>query len=202
MENKTIIIKDYQFTVLPQVYEPADDTFLIADNLNTPEGATLLDLGTGCGILAILAAEKATHVVATDINPYAVICAQRNVKHNHLAHKIEVRQGNLFYPLHPNETFDQIVFNPPYIPDIPSRPIGWLDKAWNGGPSGRIWINPFLTQASRYLRKGGILLIIQSSLSGYEETIQKLKRDNYCVRILAKQKLFFETIVLIQAIKQ
>lgn len=201
MQSKTLIINNYQFTIFPQVYEPADDTFLIADNLNTPQGATLLDFGTGCGILAILAAEKATHVVATDINPYAVICAKKNVKHNHLTHKIEIRQGNLFHPLHQNETFDQILFNPPYIPDIQS-PSRWLDKAWNGGLSGRIWINPFLKQVSRYLRKGGILLLIQSSISGYEETLTKLKCDNYFVRILAKQKLFFETLVLIQAIKQ
>ena len=201
MKNKTTIINNYQFTIFPQVYEPADDTFLLADHLNTPQNATLLDLGTGCGVLAILAAEKATRVVATDINPYAVICAKKNVKHNHFSHKIEVCQGNLFHPLDPNETFDQIVFNPPYIPDIPSRP-GWLDKAWNGGPSGRIWINPFLQQVSRYLQKGGILLLIQSSLSGYEQTLNKLKRDNYCVRILAKQKLFFESLVLIQAVKQ
>jgi release factor glutamine methyltransferase len=151
--------------------------------------------------LAILAAEKATRVVATDINPHAVICAQRNVKHNHFAHKIEVRPGNLFYPLHQNETFDQILFNPPYIPDSLSRP-GWLDKAWNGGPSGRTWINPFLRQVHRYLRKGGFLLLIQSSLSGYEETLKTLKRENYCVHILAKHKLFFETLMLIQAVKQ
>lgn len=71
MQSKTIIINNYQFTILPQVFEPADDTFLVADNLNTPQGATLLELGTGCGILAILAAEKATRVIAKDINPYA-----------------------------------------------------------------------------------------------------------------------------------
>jgi release factor glutamine methyltransferase len=201
MQNKTIIINNYQLTIFPQVYEPADDTLLVADNLNIPQGATLLDLGTGCGILAILAAEKATGVIATDINPYAVICAQRNVKQHNFAHKIEVRQGNLFHPLHQNETFDQILFNPPYIPDILSHPE-WLDKAWNGGPSGRKWTNPFLKQVSRYLRKGGNLLLIQSSPSGYEETLKKLKRDNYCVRILVKHKLFFETLVLIQAIKQ
>jgi release factor glutamine methyltransferase len=201
MENKTIIINNYQFTIFPQVYEPADDTLLIADNLNTPQGVTLLDLGIGCGILAILAAEKAIHVVATDINPYAVICAQRNVKYNHFSHKIEVREGNLFHPLHPNDTFDQIVFNPLHIPDIPSR-LEWLDKAWNGGPSGRKWINPLLRQVSRYLRKGEILLLIQSSLSGCEETLKKLKHDNYFVCIIVKQKLFFETLVLIQAIKQ
>ena len=146
-------------------------------------------------------ARVATHVVATDINPYAVICAQRNVKHNHFSHKIEVHQGNLFHPLHPNDTFNQIVFNPPHIPDITSR-LEWLDKAWNGGPSGRKWINPFLQQVSRYLQKGGILLLIQSSLSGCEETLKKLKHDNSFVRILVKQKLFFETLVLIQAIKQ
>ena len=59
MKNKTTIINNYQFTIFPQVYEPADDTLLLADNLNTPQGVTLLDLGTGCGILAILAAARA-----------------------------------------------------------------------------------------------------------------------------------------------
>jgi release factor glutamine methyltransferase len=151
--------------------------------------------------LAILAAEKATRVVATDINPHAVICAQGNVNYNRFAHKIEVHQGSLFNPLHQNETFDQILFNPPYIPDSPSH-IGWIDKAWNGGPSGRMWVNPFLKQVSRYLRQGGILLLLQSSLSGYEKTLKKLKRDNFSVHILAKHQLFFETLVLIQAVKQ
>ena len=98
--------------------------------------------------------------------------------------------NNHWFTIFP-ETFDQILFNPPYIPDSLSR-LGWLDKAWNGGPSGRTWINPFLRQVSRYLRKGGILLLIQSSLSGYEETLKTLKRENYCVHILAKHKLFFE----------
>lgn len=122
MLSKTIIVNNYHFTIFPQVYEPADDTFLIADHLKTPQGANLLDFGTGCGILAILAVEKATRVVATDINPYAIICTQKNVKMNHFSHKIDVRQGNVFNPLHQNETFDQILFNPPYIPDDQSQP--------------------------------------------------------------------------------
>lgn len=70
------------------------------------------------------------------------------------------------------------------------------------GPSGRLWINPFLRQVSRYLQKGRTLLLIQSTLSGHEETLKTLKLDNYSARILATQKLFFETLVLIQVIKQ
>ena len=41
------------------VYEPAEDSFLFAENLDVEKGAQVLDVGTGCGILGILAAEKA-----------------------------------------------------------------------------------------------------------------------------------------------
>jgi release factor glutamine methyltransferase len=201
VQIKKIVYNTYHFTIYPQVYEPADDTFLLAAHLNPPKGATVLDLGTGCGILAILATENADRVIATDINPYAVMCTHFNTKSNNLSHKIEVRHGTLFNPLHRDEKFDQILFNPPYLPDV--RPqTGWLDKAWNGGLSGRIWIDPFLKQVSRYLHKAGSLLLIQSSLSGYEDTLKILQLDGFSVHILAEQKLFFETIALIQAIKQ
>ena len=69
---------DYVFDLYDEVYEPAEDTFLFAENLYVSEGERVLDLGTGCGMLGILAARKANEVVAVDLNPYAVRCAKEN----------------------------------------------------------------------------------------------------------------------------
>jgi ribosomal protein L11 methyltransferase len=77
-----------------------------------PEGACLLDLGTGSGILAIAAARLgAGRVLALDIDAVAARVADENVARNALAESVDVRQGSL--PLDPpaTETFDLIVAN-------------------------------------------------------------------------------------------
>jgi release factor glutamine methyltransferase len=75
LSAKRVYFGDYVFNVWENVYEPAEDSFLFAENFKVQEAEAVLDLGTGCGILGILAAEKASAVVAVDVNPFAVRCA-------------------------------------------------------------------------------------------------------------------------------
>lgn len=81
---KRVYFGDYVFDVWENVYEPAEDSFLFAENLNLQGAETVLDVGTGCGILGILAAEKARVVLSVDLNPYAIRCAKKNAKLNDL----------------------------------------------------------------------------------------------------------------------
>ncbi|MGK2948203.1 MAG: methyltransferase [Acidimicrobiales bacterium] len=75
-------------------------------------GARVLDLGTGCGILAAAAAQAgAAEVVATDIDERAVACARRNLADLAV---VDVRHGDLFAPV-AGERFDLVVVNPPYV---------------------------------------------------------------------------------------
>ena len=76
--SKRVHFGDFIFNVYEDVYEPAEDTFLFAENLDVKEGEQVLDVGTGCGMLGILAAKKACNVVAVDLNPYAIRCAKEN----------------------------------------------------------------------------------------------------------------------------
>ena len=69
--------KDLILHVDENVYHPAEDTYLLAENLNVEKNDIVLDVRTGCGIIALLSARKAKEVVAIDINPYAVKCAKR-----------------------------------------------------------------------------------------------------------------------------
>jgi SAM-dependent methyltransferase len=77
------------------------------------EGERALDVGTGNGIQAILLAEHADRVVATDVNARALSYAAFNAALNG-AGNIEVKQGSFFEPLE-GELFDLVVVNPPYV---------------------------------------------------------------------------------------
>jgi release factor glutamine methyltransferase len=196
--RKQILYDDLRLQIHKNVYEPAEDTFLAADNLSVKKNDTVLDVGTGCGILAILAAKKAKKIVAVDTNPHAVHCAKRNAIINKMAEKIDIREGDLFQPVKA-ERFSLIVFNAPYLPSTPAEGKSWLDKAWVGGPTGRQLIERFIAEAPRHLSKKGRILLVQSSLANIDETLEEFREVGLDARVIAQKKVYFETIVLIQA---
>ena len=200
--KKKIFFDNYAFFVLKNVYEPAEDSFLLAENLVVNQNDVVLDVGTGCGILGILAAKKAKKVVAIDVNPHAVSCAQMNAELNGVAGKMDIRLGNLFEPVEGNEKFNVIVFNAPYLPSERSEQKTWIERAWAGGLSGRELVDQFISQAPRYLMEEGKIVLVQSTLSNVDETIQKLEGEGLRAVIVAKKKVAFETIAVIQAERQ
>jgi len=74
---------------------------------------SVLDLGTGCGYQALLAARHAGRVVATDTNPRALNFTAFNAKLNELPN-VELRQGSLYEPVD-RQQFDLLVCNPPFV---------------------------------------------------------------------------------------
>jgi len=199
--RKTIFYADLSFEVFEEVYEPAEDTFLIADKLDQAivEGDAVLDIGTGCGILAVIASKKASKVVATDVNPHAVECAKRNAKANNAASKVEVRLGDLFGPVLKTEKFDVILFNAPYLPSTLNEQKSWISRAWAGGRSGRQTIDNFIANAPNYLKEKGRIFLVQSTLSNVHRTLMRFSGIGLDVKAVAEKKVAFETIVVIQA---
>jgi release factor glutamine methyltransferase len=200
--QKKAYFKDYIFMVDEHVYEPAEDTFLIAKKMAVTEDDTVLEIGTGCGILAVLAAEKAKTVVAVDINPYALECAGRNAETNGVKEKIEFRHGDLFQPIRKNERFSMILFNSPYLPSEPNEEKSWIGKAWAGGSSGRQVIDRFIAEAPQRLADGGRILLVQSSLSDVNRTLEMFKEQKLHAIVVAQVKVPFESIVLVEAKRQ
>ena len=70
----------------------------------------VLDMGTGCGVNAILAAATAREVVAVDLNPVAVQAARANAARNAVA--VDVRHSDLFAAV--DGSFDLVLFDPPF----------------------------------------------------------------------------------------
>jgi release factor glutamine methyltransferase len=197
--SKKVFFKSHVVQVDEHVYEPAEDTLLISELLKVEEDDVVLDVGTGCGILSVLAAEKAKHVVAVDINPYAIECARKNAEVNGVEGKIEFRYGDLFHSIKPNEKFTLILFNAPYLPSEPGEERDLIAKAWAGGQDGRKIIDRFVEGVSSYLAVGGRIQLIQSSLSDVNKTLDAFGKLGLKALIVAHVKVPFENIFLIEA---
>lgn len=196
--HKKIFFKGHTFLIEDEVYEPAEDTFLLAENIRVGEDEVVLDMGTGCGILGILAAEKALKVVAVDINPHAIRCATRNALRHHVAGRMQIKRSDLFSSVH-EERFNLILFNAPYLPTLLEEQRSWLSKAWDGGLNGRTVIDKFTGEAPEYLRESGKILLAQSTLTDVRETLSNLRNAGLKSTIIAHKNLHFETIVIIRA---
>lgn len=97
---------------------------------------TALDLGTGCGILALVMAQAGIErVIATDISPRALRFASMNARLNCLHGRVEWRAGDLFEPVQ-DERFDLVLSNPPFVitPRDSSRSdhLEYRDAGMNG----------------------------------------------------------------------
>ena len=200
LSAKRVYFREYVFDVWENVYEPAEDSFLLAENLNVQEAETVLDVGTGCGILGILAAEKASSVVSVDVNPYAIRCAKENAKLNDVRNKFYYVQGDLFTALSESFKFDLVLFNAPYLPADEDEMNSWIGRAWAGGAMGRQVINRFIVETPNHLKQGGRVLLMQSTLADVDETLRRFAAYGMSGRVVAECALqFFETIKLVEA---
>ena len=159
----------------------------------------VLEIGTGTGYIAIKIARKVRRVVASDLNPYAVKCAKKNAEINKVKHKIDFLLGDLFKPIRPGEIFDLIIFNAPYLPVEPGEEKIWIGRAWAGGKTGREIIDRFISDAPKFLRRNGRIMLVQSSLSDIDKSLDAFNRLGLDAKIVAEIKVPFERIVLIDA---
>ncbi len=183
----------------PEVYEPAEDTFLLLKKIDVCSNDTVLEIGTGTGIIALFCALNGAEVVCSDINPYAIELVKKNTSKNKsfLTGSIDIRSGNLFEVVNKNTFFDLIIFNPPYLPTSTDEYVGgsgWFDKAVSGGPSGLKITNEFLNKLPNYLKDDGCAFCIFSTKSPRAQFNQTLRENNLVSTTIAEQSFGDETI--------
>lgn len=173
-ETREIEWQGYRLRVLPGVFNPEYSNIgdLLSQHMRISPGARVLDLGTGSGIQALVAARQASSVVAIDLQADAAACARENVQRLDLAHRVEVRHGDLFEPLHEAEQFDAIVFNFPFVPWEPKT--AW-QKA-NFDPGHRL-LRRFFAEVGNHLAPGGEITMTWSDL-GDTELFHALARES------------------------
>jgi release factor glutamine methyltransferase len=175
-----VSFNEFAFEVFPGVYAPAEDSIMLAERVGELEGH-LLDVGTGCGILAIAA--KKARAAGVDLNPKAIANARENAKQNNSSATFVV--SDLFENV--SGTFDTIVFNPPYLPTSPEEKLkGDENLAYDGGMSGRDVLDRFLEEFPAYIKEGGEILLLLSSLSDNGESAEKLREMGFESEVLSK----------------
>ena len=149
--------------------EDVDGNLTAALRRITPfEGKRVLDLGTGCGILATVLAKEIprSKIRATDISEAAIDIARINAEKHCVSEKIEYIQGDLWQPLAGmGATFDLIVSNPPYVSteefaDLPPEVRDFEPRlALDGREGGLYFIREIIDGSPDFLKPGGWLLL-------------------------------------------
>jgi release factor glutamine methyltransferase len=166
-------------------YAPAEDTFFLADHIQSETGPAALEIGTGSGYLAKILEQNFALVVATDID-YTTISTQDEKIQNGICCVGADALGM---------QFDFIVCNLPYLPSD-----GITDRTVDGGREGLEVPIQIIKSAKYRLKPGGKMLYLTSSLANYTKLMRETELLGFDVRVLAKKKLFFEELIIVEAI--
>jgi ribosomal protein L3 glutamine methyltransferase len=141
----------------------------------------VLDLCTGSGCLAILAARRFPNaqIDAIDVSKDALDVAARNVREHGIAGQVKLHHGDLFKPL-AGTAYDLIISNPPYVDAggmaaLPAECRAEPKLALDGGPDGLDVIRRILSKAKRHLvATGGLLCEVGRGRERLEEAFPRL----------------------------
>jgi HemK-related putative methylase len=176
------------------VYEPAEDSFLLQKYVQELAIGRVLDMGTGSGVLAITALKSPNtrSVLAVDINKNALEKLQQKKEEEKFT-KLSIQESDLFSNV--GGEFDTIIFNPPYLPQdiIAGEPI--KDDALYGGKQGWELLEKFIKNLGNHLAKNGIALVLFSSFTQKEKVDRILQQNLFDFLPLGEKKLeMFETL--------
>ncbi len=178
------------------IYQPAEDSYLLQRHLKEHAIGRVLDLGTGSGIqaLTLVSFPNVREVIAVDINEKAIQALQQKISHDKLR-KIKAIISDLFTEV--NGQFNIIVFNPPYLPqDYASDGREISDRTIYGGKKGWEVSERFFQQVSRYLFPDGEILFLFSSLTD-KLKIDELIHSSMLEKIeLEREKVSFEELYI------
>lgn len=174
-------------------YSPSEDTFLLEDAIRSSlevDVSCIVEVGCGSGYISniLRSVYPLSHIISTDINPYAVretysLCNSTNTT----VIRSSIIEG-IRCPV------DMAVFNPPYLPSEQRHLEGeWIDRSWAGGAEGMEITNKFLKETS-YIR---IRYIVLSQYNNPSKVIEDLKQK-HSVQIIAQQKILNEHLYVIR----
>jgi release factor glutamine methyltransferase len=175
-----------------QVYPVREDTLLLLDAAlaEARPSDRVLELGTGSGFIARHLAGKVSLIIASDVNPHACRAASTP--------GVGVVRSDLTAGI--RGEFDLILFNPPYLPTRPEERLDdWLEKALDGGETGREVIARLLPDLPRVLAPGGRILLVISELTGPGEVIDLLSGAGFSAEISCRTRAEGEGLMVVRA---
>lgn len=182
-QDVTVTCLGRRFVVPKEIHPPQQVTILQASVLKeVKDSDRVLDMGTGSGVNAILAASKARRVIAVDVNPFAVKCAKNNAKLNHVESRVRVFESDLFENI--KGKFDLIIFAPPFRWFKPRdvRESATEDENFRT-------MRTFFKNVRNYLNKDGRVLTYYGTNGDMKYFQYLLKKNNFKVKTLNEKGL-------------
>jgi len=149
----------------------------------------VLDMGTGSGVNAILAASKCDNVTAVDINPEAIKNAEQNAKINGVTSKITFAVSDVFSNV--MGTFDLIIFDPPFRWFAPRDiyELGTTDAEYKS-------LTTFFEEVEEYLENNGRILLCFGSSGDIGYLYKLIEKSGFQKKIIAQKDLKKEGIIV------
>jgi release factor glutamine methyltransferase len=186
----------FSIQVLPHVFHPRFyltsrflATYLNECDLN---GKRVLEIGSGSGLLSLVAARRGAAVTAVDINAQAVECTILNAMRNHLDGAIRVIHSDLFDQVPKGAVFDYIIWNPPYYA---KEPTDDASRAWYAG-EGYSVIARFASSAGRSICANGRMIFVLSSEADVDAIVSQCVRNHFTATKVRSRSKFFETLMI------
>src|SRR3954469_19039930 len=178
-----------RIVTLPGVFRPRPDSWMLARHLcaRVRPGASVLDLCTGSGAIAVAAARcGAGAVTAIDISRRSVATVRINARLNGV--QVRAVRGDLFAPV-AAERFDVIVSTPPSLPaEDDALPPRGPERAIDAGTDGRVLLDRICARAADHLRPGGVVMLVHSDLIGVERTVAALEAGGLRVDVVERRR--------------
>ncbi|MDQ7826591.1 MAG: class I SAM-dependent methyltransferase [Candidatus Eremiobacteraeota bacterium] len=194
----SFIVTDHHFSNLKfgrSVMYLSKDSYTLARGTPRKAAGKTLDLCTGSGVQAILAASHSEHVTGVDINPRAINFAEFNKVFN-AVENVDFIEGDLFGPLG-EEKYDLIVANPPFVPAPAGRQKVFFR---DGGVTGEEVLKRIMGGIDRYLADEGKCVIftefVQSSECSYVEKVARWAGSNFDILALQGNTVPIELYVI------
>ncbi len=178
------------------IYEPAEDSYLLQKHIGRYAQGRVLDVGTGSGIQALTAIKNSSvrEVIAVDINEKAIEKLKNTIKEKKLR-KIKAIKSDLFENV--SGVFNLIIFNPPYLP----QDKGLEDTALYGGKKGWEISKRLFEKAAKYLSVKGKILFLFSTLTDKKKIEEIINNNLFDFKQVGSQKLAFEELFVYEISK-
>jgi release factor glutamine methyltransferase len=194
--STTIRVVGLDLVVLPTVFHPKIflTSAFFAKYLQSLDlrGKTVVEVGTGSGILSLSAAKAgAISVTALDINPAAVEATNLNAAKNGLV-QVKAFQSNLFSSIPEERKFDVVISSPP---SFSGEPRDDADRAWHAGPGYRD-ILPLFEQAAQRMQPRGKMYLLLSSDTNHALVNSLIRSAGFNSTQIAKRSIWIEAFYL------
>jgi release factor glutamine methyltransferase len=192
-KERSSTARGFQLVIKPTVFHPnyffsSGYLFDFVSRLNL-NGKSFLEIGSGSGLISLLAHQKKARVSCADLNPVAIDCTTINFKRNfgNVPETVHIYESDVFSSI-PESHFDVIVINPPYFFSAVSTAA---QLAWNCGANGEYFVKLF-SGLKNYSSGTSYIYMILADNCDLERINRIAKEYHFKLELIEQQKVKWE----------